>query len=83
VFFKSSAKAAIFVPGITFIIGVAAAISGYGEVPPSVGQITGLGFFFPSMNYVFFIDFMIKSELAELPVNLANPIPAALAPVRC
>ncbi|RYP51833.1 hypothetical protein DL768_002909 [Monosporascus sp. mg162] len=75
-FFKRSSIAAI---GVSLICLLLAALAAYQEnlqVPPVFAQTAVFGFLFPSMNYVFFLGFLLKSELAGRPVRMRIPIPA-------
>jgi ATP-binding cassette subfamily A (ABC1) protein 3 len=73
-FFTRSNVAGIVVPGLSFILAALASVV-ENQVPRiPFGEILGLGFFFPSMNYVFFFDFLVNSEMAGTPVNLASLI---------
>ncbi|ORY66061.1 uncharacterized protein BCR38DRAFT_465071 [Pseudomassariella vexata] len=74
-FFKRSNAASIVLTGVSFLLACLTAYLENAKVQPTVGQVASLGLLFPSMNYVFFFDFMVKSELTERPANLASPIP--------
>ncbi|RYP01639.1 hypothetical protein DL766_003252 [Monosporascus sp. MC13-8B] len=74
-FFKRSSIAAIAVPLICLLLAALAAYQENLQVPPVFAQTASLGFLFPSMNYVFFLGFLLKSELAGRPVRMHVPIP--------
>ncbi|KAI0125601.1 hypothetical protein BJ170DRAFT_702677 [Xylariales sp. AK1849] len=74
-FFRKSSLAAIIVTGIAFILAAIGSYVANLEAPAGVGEIAALGLLFPSMNYVFFFDFMVRSEIQNLPTNIAGPLP--------
>ncbi|RYP76945.1 hypothetical protein DL771_001498 [Monosporascus sp. 5C6A] len=75
-FFKRSSIGAIAVSLIYLLLAALAAYQENLLVPPVFAQTAVFGFIFPSMNYVFFLGFLLKSELAGRPVRMRIPIPA-------
>ncbi|RYP08627.1 hypothetical protein DL764_001755 [Monosporascus ibericus] len=75
-FFKRSSIAAIAVSLICLLLAALAAYQENLQELPVFAQTAVFGFLFPSMNYVFFLGFLLKSELAGRPVRMRIPIPA-------
>ncbi|RYP82300.1 hypothetical protein DL769_001702 [Monosporascus sp. CRB-8-3] len=69
-------ESAIAVSLICLLLAALAAYQENLEVPPVFVQTAVLAFLFPSMNYVFFLSFLLKSELAGRPVRMQVPIPS-------
>lgn len=79
--FRRSSLATISVTCITFVLAVLAAyVENLSDDPAMVGEVAALSFFFPSMNYVFFFGFMVRSEELGLPTRMTthlDPLEAA------
>ncbi|KAK9774832.1 hypothetical protein SCAR479_08387 [Seiridium cardinale] len=76
-FFRKSALAVTVVFGLSFILSaICSMVENLSNNPAGVGEIAVLSLLFPSMNYVFFLGFMVRSELLGLPTILSSPLPA-------
>ncbi|KAH8900634.1 P-loop containing nucleoside triphosphate hydrolase protein [Thozetella sp. PMI_491] len=75
--FKKSAAATTLVTGIALALAAVAAVVDNITKPTAagVGEIAGLSAIFPSMNYVFFFGFVVRSELEGQPTYMTLPIP--------
>ncbi|KAH8664418.1 hypothetical protein BX600DRAFT_512454 [Xylariales sp. PMI_506] len=74
-FFKKSIFGATVVVGISIILAGVCSYIENAPIPASYGTVVVLGLLFPPMNYVFFLDFMMRAELSDLPTNLAAKLP--------
>ncbi|KAI1775561.1 P-loop containing nucleoside triphosphate hydrolase protein [Hypoxylon cercidicola] len=75
-FFKRSAFASLWVSLIPWLLAICAAVTENLAKPAPLSQVVGLSFFFPSMNFIYFFNAIAKSELAGIPLNMQQPIPA-------
>jgi ATP-binding cassette, subfamily A (ABC1), member 3 len=75
-FFQRSQLASIVVSIISFLLAVVAAVQENLTAPPPLSQVMVLSFFFPSANYVYFFNFITKAEIAEVPLNMQQPLPS-------
>jgi ATP-binding cassette, subfamily A (ABC1), member 3 len=79
-FFRNSSAAVTIIFVIAFLLAVIAnfVVQMIGVHPPAVPEIAILSLLFPSMNYVFFLDFLVRFEAAELPTTMGSPLPGEL-----
>lgn len=76
-FFRKANAGVTIVFLIAFLLAVAATmVDNIYKTPPQVPEVAILSLLFPSMNYVFFLNFMIRSETLEFPTDLSSPLPA-------
>ncbi|KAI1659759.1 P-loop containing nucleoside triphosphate hydrolase protein [Daldinia decipiens] len=74
-FFKRSAFASLWVSLIPWLLAICCAFSENLAEPAPLSQVVTLSFFFPSMNYIYFFNFIAKAEIAGIRLNMQQPIP--------
>ncbi|ETS87179.1 hypothetical protein PFICI_01007 [Pestalotiopsis fici W106-1] len=75
-FFRNSNAAVTIVFLVAFLLAVAATfVDNLGRTPPEVPEIAILSLLFPSMNYIFFLNFLLRFEILELPTTMGSPLP--------
>ncbi|KAI1476941.1 P-loop containing nucleoside triphosphate hydrolase protein [Daldinia eschscholtzii] len=74
-FFKRSAFSSLWVSLIPWLLAICAAFSENLAEPASLGQVVALSFFFPSMNYIYFFNFIAKAEIIGTRLDMQQPLP--------
>ncbi|KAI1099149.1 hypothetical protein F4804DRAFT_349610 [Jackrogersella minutella] len=78
-YFRHSNIASLYNSLMPWLLAILAAFSENSAAsPPPVAQVVSTSLFFPSMNFIYFFDFIAKAEVAGIRVNFQEPIPKAL-----
>ncbi|KAI1846673.1 hypothetical protein JX266_007246 [Neoarthrinium moseri] len=74
-FFKSSTAATFFVSVICFLAVILTTFYQMSwDSPMTLAQVIPISLFFPSANYVFFLTFMVQSELFGIPTYMSTAL---------
>ncbi|KAI1470153.1 P-loop containing nucleoside triphosphate hydrolase protein [Daldinia caldariorum] len=74
-FFKGSAFASLWVSLIPWLLAILSGFSENQSSPAPLGQVVVLSLLFPSMNYIYFFNFIGKAELVGTRLDLGQPLP--------
>lgn len=74
-FFKRSAFASLWVSLIPWLLAICSAFSENPASSAPLRKVAALSFFFPSVNYIYFFNFIAKAEIAGIRLNMQQPIP--------
>ncbi|KAI1088816.1 hypothetical protein F5B19DRAFT_495977 [Rostrohypoxylon terebratum] len=78
-YFKHSNVASLYNSLMPWLLAILAAFSENSAAnPPPLAQVVSCSLFFPSMNFIYFFDFIAKAEVAGIRVNFMEAIPKAL-----
>ncbi|KAJ1330980.1 ATP-binding cassette subfamily A (ABC1) member 3 [Microdochium nivale] len=72
--FKKGSQGPLMVGVIILVLAVGGAMTEFANKTP-VGMVLGLAAVFPPMNFIFFLNFLLRSELVELQVVATQPLP--------
>lgn len=72
--FKKGSQGPLVVSVIILVLAIGGAMSETTN-KTTVGMILGLAAVFPPMNFIFFLNFLLRSEMVELEVVATQPLP--------